>query len=183
MKFQLTQGWVSKGTENLKVTGSFHILKNSFSLKLHITEPSVIAVNSKPNSPVWQDSCVEFFCSFDGKSYYNFEINAIGAVLGQYGKDRSDRSFLSPDKLEKIDVKSSLGNEPFGLRNEVTNWEIEVEIPFSMFSENEIKSLDSLCFNIYKCADKSPHRHYMYLHEINTENPDFHRPEFFRSLY
>ena len=125
---------------------------------------------------------MEFFCSFDGENYYNFEINAIGAILGQYGKNRSDRVFLEPEKLKSIYVKSSLGNKPFGLKDEVTDWEIEVEIPFSLFSKNELKSLYSLIFNIYKCADKSPHRHYMYLHEIKTEKPDFHRPEFFKKM-
>jgi hypothetical protein len=183
LDIQLTQGWTSERLENLKVVGSFHILKDSFSLSFQITEPSVIAINSDFNSPVWQDSCVEFFCSFDGKNYYNFEINAIGTVLGQYGKNRDERVFLEPEKLKEINVKSSLGEKPFSLRNEVTDWEIEVEIPFSVFSENELKHLNSLNFNIYKCADRSPHRHYMYLHEIKTERPDFHRLEFFKNFY
>ena len=182
MYFKLREGWTSQITENLKVEGIFEILKNSFFLRFNIREPSVLAVNSGFNTPVWQDSCVEFFCSFDRENYYNFEINAIGAVLGQYGKNRSDRVFLKPEELKRIRIKSSLGKEPFGLINEVTNWKIEIEIPFSIFLEKELNCLNSLKFNIYKCADNSPHRHYMYLHEIKTEKPDFHRPEFFGKI-
>lgn len=183
MNFSLAERWASIPTENLKVDGIFEIQNDSFFLKFNILEPSVIATNSDFNSPVWQDSCVEFFCSFNNESYYNFEINAIGAILGQYGKDRSHRDFLKPEMLKKIEVQSSLGNEPFGLKNEKTQWETAILIPFSIFSKNEINLLDSLSFNIYKCADKSSHKHYLSLFDINSEKPDFHRPEFFKKFY
>ena len=40
------------------------------------------AVNSTDNSPVWEDSCVEFFVQIPGeKYYYNFEFNCIGTAL------------------------------------------------------------------------------------------------------
>lgn len=183
MDFFLTERWASIPTENLKVKGVFEIQSNAFFLKFDIVEPSVIAVNSDFNSPVWQDSCVEFFCSFDEKHYYNFEINAIGAILGQYGKDRVHRNFLEPEILQNISVNSSLGKEPFELRTEKTLWETEIHIPFSIFPNNELNRLNLLRFNIYKCADKSPNKHYMILFDINTKAPDFHRPEFFKKFY
>jgi hypothetical protein len=182
LNFFLTERWASIPTKNLKVDGIFEILADTFFLKFDILEPSVIAVNSDFNSPVWQDSCVEFFCSFDEKHYYNFEINAIGAILGQYGKDRFHRNFLKPETLKKIGANSSLGIEPFGLRNEKTRWETEIVIPFSIFSKNEINHLNSLSFNVYKCADRSQQRHYMSLFNIESETPDFHRPEFFQKI-
>ena len=37
-------------------------------LKYFVSEKQIRAVNVEPNTPVWQDSCVEFFVSFnDGK--------------------------------------------------------------------------------------------------------------------
>ena len=40
------------------------------------------AVNSTDNSPVWEDSCVEFFVQIPGeKYYYNFEFICIGTAL------------------------------------------------------------------------------------------------------
>jgi len=183
LNFSLTERWASKPTENLKVDGIFEVQNNAFFLKFNIQEPSVTAINSDSNSPVWQDSCVEFFCSFNNEGYYNFEINAIGAILGQYGKDRIHRDFLKPETLKKISVKSSLGKKPFGLRNKKTQWKTEIHIPFSIFSKNEINILDSLSFNIYKCADRSPHKHYMSFFDINSEKPDFHKLEFFQKFF
>ena len=182
MEFSLTERWAAKPTKNLKVSGSFEIFAANFLLKFNILEPSVLAENKEFNSPVWQDSCVEFFCSFGNNNYYNFEINAVGAVLAQFGKNRNNRAFLNIDVLKKITVKSSLGSEPFGLKNELTEWNIEIVLPFSIFSSYDRNSLNLLSFNIYKCADRSPHKHYMSLFDIDTEKPDFHRPEFFKKL-
>jgi len=45
----------------------------SILLKYLVQEPQLRAVNMEYNSPVWEDSCVEFFLSLEGdNSYYNF---------------------------------------------------------------------------------------------------------------
>jgi hypothetical protein len=36
--------------------------------------------------------------------------------------------------------------------------------------------------NLYKCADKSKTPHYLSAFPIETEKPDFHRPEFFQEF-
>lgn len=179
----LNQGWADKLTENLSVKCDLNIKKNSISLKFQIVEPSVRAENCGFNQKVWEDSCVELFLSFDGSNYYNFEINCIGSVLGAYGPDRFSRQFIDPQILKLIEVLSSLGNKPIGIRNSVTNYEIEVLIPRQVFVFDNDPDLRKMSGNIYKCADRSPTPHYMYLYEIITEKPDFHRPEFFGKLF
>ena len=60
----------------------------------------LLAVNSTDNSPVWQDSCVEFFVQIPGeKYYYNFEFNCIGTALAARRTSRSDAEHFSPEKM------------------------------------------------------------------------------------
>ena len=181
-KYFLKQGWVKKPLENLKVECDLNISTDSISAVFNVTEPSVRAVNTGFNQPVWQDSCVELFLSFDKKNYYNFEINCIGSILGQFGTNRQNRKFIDSQALELIKVSSSLGNKPFGAKKSVTNYQIKVFIPKEVFVFDENPDLLNVTGNIYKCADLSLTPHYMYLFEINTEKPDFHRPGFFNGF-
>jgi len=178
----LKQGWTQKPLENLIVNCDLCISTDSISAVFNVTEPTVRAVNTGFNQPVWQDSCVELFWSFDKKNYYNFEINCIGSILAQYGENRHSRKFIDPQVLELIRVSSSLGSKPFGVKKSVTNYQIKVFIPKTVFIFDENPDLINVSGNIYKCADLSPTPHYMYLFEINTGKPDFHRPEYFKDL-
>ena len=181
-KYFLKQGWVKKPIENLKVECDLNISTDSISAVFNVTEPTVRAVNTGFNQPVWQDSCVELFLSFDNKNYYNFEINCIGSILAQYGENRHNRKFINPQALELIEVSSTLGSKPFGIKESVTSYQIKIFIPKTVFIFDENPDLINVAGNIYKCADLSPTPHYMYLFEIKTEKPDFHRTEFFKGF-
>ena len=63
------------------------------------------AVNSTDNSPVWEDSCVEFFVQIPGeKYYYNFEFNCIGTALAARRTGREMPSTSQPIKWLKSNV-------------------------------------------------------------------------------
>lgn len=181
--FILKQGWTTEVMKDLEVSGNISVSKKGFNFYFNVCEPSVRAVNSGYNQKVWEDSCVELFLSFDGVNYYNFEINCIGSVLGAYGKDRHSREFLDESLLKLVKVKSSLGKVPFGAVLIPASYDIDIKIPAKVFVFDKDPDLKKARGNIYKCADRSPTPHYMYLHEITTEKPDFHRPEFFRPLF
>ena len=179
----LKQAWTEKPIENLKVTCDFNASPEEISAVFHITEPSVKAEYSEINSKVWEESCSELFLSFGNGSYYNFEVSCIGCVLAEHGKNRFNRTLLGQKTIEKIEVYSTLGSTPFGIRNEITTYTLSVRIPKEvfLFDGGKIDAM-SLTGNIYKCADKSPTPHYMTLFDIISERPDFHRPEFFKKL-
>ena len=179
----LKQAWRQKPLKNLDVSCDFKASPDEISAVFHITEPSVKAEYSGTNQRVWEDSCSELFFSFGNGFYYNFEISCIGCVLAEYGKDRYSREFLRPEIIENIKVSSTLGNIPFGIKNEKTNYTLEIKIPKEVFVFDNCKiNTLSLIGNIYKCADKSPTPHYMYLFDILSEKPDFHRPESFNRI-
>jgi len=76
-------------------------------LQFNVEEKFIKATHGRMNDPVYEDSCVEFFISFDeGKTYYNIEINCIGTVLGGFGQGKESRQLLPETLLEKI--KSSV---------------------------------------------------------------------------
>ena len=179
----LKQRWAEKQLENLEVTCDFKATKEEISAVFNITEPSVKAEYSEINSKVYEESCSELFLSFGNGFYYNFEISCIGCVLAEYGKNRFNRTLLDPKTIEKIEVSSTLGSIPFGIRNEITRYTLTVKISKEVFIF-DVGRIDtmSLTGNIYKCADKSPTPHYMTLFDIKSEKPDFHRPEFFKKL-
>ena len=179
----LKQRWSEKPLENLEVTCDFKASEEEISAVFNITEPSVKAEYSEINSKVYEESCSELFLSFGNGSYYNFEISCIGCILAEHGADRFNRVLLDHKTIEKIEVFSTLGSIPFGIRNEITSYTLTVKIPKEVFifDGGRIGTM-SLTGNIYKCADKSPTPHYMTLFEIKSERPDFHRPEFFKKL-
>lgn len=179
----LKQAWAERPLEDLEVSCDLEAAEEGISATFRITEPSVRSVYSEINSRVYEDSCSELFFSFDGKSYYNFEISCTGCILAEYGKNRYERVLLDPETIEKITVSSTLGNRPFGIKNEKTSYTLSVRIPKEVFVFNGGRTDPvSLTGNIYKCADRSPTPHYMTLFEIKSERPDFHRPEFFKKL-
>jgi len=150
-------------------------------LKYYVNEKYVLAQETHTNGAVHKDSCVEFFISVDGKNYYNLEINCIGTVHLAYGPGRSDRKFVEPQIIKKIEVESSLGNQPFQEKSGNFEWEMMIRVPVQSFAFDNIKSLNGLkaTANFYKCGDDTTIPHFVTWNPVGTENPDYHRPEFF----
>lgn len=149
-------------------------------LHFEVEEEAVLARNTEPNSSVCQDSCVEFFFAPGSDRYVNVELNAIGTALVQVGPAREDRVFMSPDQIARIRRHSSLGAEPFLVRQESTVWHLTAAIPFDLLGLSEdVACSRSFRANFYKCGDHLPRRHYLSWNPIDTPAPDFHRPEYF----
>lgn len=158
---------------------------NSIYLYYQVDEPQVRAVNTKFNSPVWEDSCVEFFLSFgDDDGYYNFEINAIGTVLGAYGIDRHKRFHLADSLLTQIVTSPSLERKPIENLERRTFWSMQLIIPVRVFHFSRIKKLSGVDAhaNFYKCGDKLKQPHYLSWKPVLTSTPDFHTPRYFGQL-
>ena len=168
------------------VKAGFAIRHDETSIYLYyqVTEPQVLAVNTRINSPVWEDSCVEFFLQIKEEHYYNFEFNAIGTVLGGYGMDRHKRSQLSDHLLALIDTTPSLGNKPIENLEKRTFWSLRLIIPIRVFHFSNIKSLSGVDAhaNFYKCGDKLNQPHFLSWKPVMTSTPDFHQPKYFGVL-
>lgn len=133
-------------------------------------------LNTAPDSSVWEDSCLECFISFDGEKYMNIECNANGAFLCCIGPDRNERAYVR---------KLGIALPQVCAREQDGGWEATVSIPLDCIEALWACRPDSgmnFSANFYSCGDKTPLPHYAAWNEVKTENPDFHRPEFFGKI-
>jgi len=175
--------WVP--AENVHVSFDIQHRGSSILLKYKVEEPQVRAVNTDYSSPVWEDSCVEFFIALEGdSSYYNFEFNAIGALLGAYGPDRNQRKQLPLETLKLIDTGPSLGRQIIKNLEGNIKWEMDIVIPVTVFCHHDLKDLagKNAKANFYKCGDKLDSPHFLSWQAVQTDKPDFHLPAWFGDL-
>ena len=133
------------------------------------------AVNTEPDSAVWEDSCLEFFIEpYPGKGYYNFEINPAGALKVCFGPGRADRERIQTPLpyREYFRIKTTRTEE---------DWSAAYIIPLSLlFPDGSVPSQARA--NFYKCGDETATPHFQCWHPVQAEAPDFHRPECFGTL-
>lgn len=154
-------------------------------LHYRVEEQSVRAVARQDQEHIWEDACVEcFIMPFGDGFYYNIECNCTGKLLVAVGKDRHERKQAPAEVMQGIDRWASLGTEPFDTRQQATKWELALRLPLSTFFLHKLESFDGLTAtgNFYKCGDCLPVPHFISWNQIKTENPDFHRPEFFGQM-
>jgi len=169
------------------VEASFDIRHRSTSILLNyfVSERQVRAVNTGFNSPVWEDSCVEFFIRLeDDHNYYNFEFNAIGTVLGAYGPDRNNRKWLPVESLREITTTPSLGKGIIETLEGKLSWTLEIVIPVTVLVHSGITDISGqqAHANFYKCGDKLKQPHFLSWQPVLTDHPNFHSPKHFGEL-
>lgn len=157
---------------------------HSIYVKYYVREESIRAFYRTSNEPVYKDSCVEFFVTFDQKHYYNFEFNSLGTCLMGFGAGRGTRSRVDDSVIKKIKRYAIIDNRFTGDIGELISWQLTVSIPLEVFYQDSIRSLKGKTAhaNFYKCGDELPQPHYLAWNKIDTPQPDFHRPEFFGEL-
>ena len=154
-------------------------------LHFRVREDVTRAVCAADREPVWEDSCVEFFFAPAGDGlYYNFECSCTGKLWLCCGRGRENRIFLPDEAYSAVRRRSSLGSEPFGLREGGVSWELTLTIPAEALAFHRLHSFGGLHArgNFYKCGNMLPRRHYLSWAPVRTPSPDFHRPEFFAPI-
>ena len=149
-------------------------------LNYRVNEEAVRAVAEDDNGRVWEDSCVEFFVTFDGKQYHNIECNCVGTILSAVGPERENRNLLAAELLDKIKRKSTLDKDSMPVNGPV-EWEVSLIIPVEIFASSGVDSFDGIEArgNFYKCGDLLPTPHFLSWNPIEIPVPNFHRPDFF----
>ncbi len=154
-------------------------------IEYSVTEQNVQATNTKINSMVCEDSCVEFFVSpvKDG-IYYNFEFNCLGTPRLGWGTNRSNNQLVDPKIVQTITRDASLGSAPFSEQEGTFTWQLLVVIPLSTFVKHTLESVKGITMyaNFYKCGDFLSNKHYLSWNPIGTAVPDFHVPHCFGRL-
>ncbi len=166
-------------TEDTGIRAQGQLCYDDKNLYVHLSavEEDIRAEYTEPLSPVYQDSCLEFFFKMeDSENYFNFEINPNGCLCTQFGPNKSDR----------INIVRDDAVEYFGIQTNRTSdgWEVFYQIPLSFIQlfypdyhfEGELKA------NLYKCGNNTVHKHYLAWNPIDLDLPNFHCPEYFGTL-
>ena len=175
------EGWPEKPEVTVEVSNDHERLY----LKWHVKGEQLRAATTEDQGPVWEDSCVEFFCQVPGDTHYmNFECNCIGAMVGSRRLGRAENvQPLSPEQMALIERKCSFPREAFEEKDGLFEWEVELRIPLKLiFREKEPVFPQKLRCNFYKCADKTKKPHFLSWQPIDLPKPNFHCPEFFKEI-
>lgn len=141
------------------------------------------AENFKNQSPVSEDSCVEFFVEPTGElPYWNFEFNCIGTINASHRIERKNPTRLTDDELARIERYPSCGTRPFRELEGLFTWNLLVGIPLDLIGVKYEGKPIEMRGNFYKCASAATQPHFLSWNPIKTEHPDFHRPEFFGKI-
>lgn len=153
-------------------------------LKFYVKEKYIRAQETRTNGDVYKDSTVEFFISPDENNYYNFEFSCIGTIHLAYGPGRDNRKFVPVETVEKIDISSTLGSQPFTEKTGNFEWEMAIRIPIECFIYSDIETFNELKAkgNFYKCGDETSVPHFVTWNPVKTDQPDYHRPEYFGKI-
>ncbi|MGQ8335238.1 carbohydrate-binding family 9-like protein [Sunxiuqinia sp. A32] len=149
-------------------------------LQFSVSEDEILAKYSNHQEPVYKDSCVEFFISFEGdENYYNLEFNCLGTCLAAYGRNRNNRTSLPINLIKEIRSSTNINRQ-----KELFNWSLSLRIPSKIFAYNQIAKLSGLKVNsnFYKCGDDLSKPHFLCWNNIETNEPDFHQPGFFGEI-
>lgn len=140
-------------------------------VRMETDENPLLARRRKQNDEISDDSCMEFFLKPNANDphYLNFEFNPFGAMYLGLRTDRYNNEYPEEDK-EFFNVKTYVDGEA---------WVLTFTIPFEFISRMVGGIDDEFKGNFYKCGVDTVCEHYVTYYPIDTEEPDYHRPEFF----
>ena len=135
------------------------------------TDSALEAFFAFPEIP---DGADELFAPDNNALYFNFEINANGAMYAKTGWGRKGREPLLPEEFAQTEVCAQILAD---------GWEVSCLVPAALICRlTGIESFapgDSLFCNFYKISEDPAIEHYLSYNPIESETPNFHLPRYF----
>ncbi|MCQ2347640.1 MAG: hypothetical protein MJZ65_00445 [Paludibacteraceae bacterium] len=154
----------------------------------HVQGRQLRALALQDQQPVWEDSCVEFFCQVPGDDHYmNFETNCIGTMVASRRLSRTDDvQPFTPEQMVTITRHCSLPHQLIEEQDGMFDWSVEITIPLALiYGTHPVPGPNDpvvLRANCYKCGDKTRYPHFVSWQPIPLPQPDFHCPQFFGTI-
>lgn len=155
--------------------------REGFYCVLKCYEENPRAVFTENDSPVFRDSCVEFFLApVEGREeYINIECNSLAVSLCEFGKGRQNRLLVSSLCEERPEVTAFSGCDESG-----KFWGVNIFVSLSLISKlfavpPEKLSFNNFRANIYKCGDETDIPHYIAFSPVTSPALGFHNPSCF----
>lgn len=146
---------------------------------LYCEESNPVRHCSNHFDKVYFDSALEAFFQFipDCPLYFNFEFNANGAALVRYGHNRFDRSSISIEEIDQLNIETSI---------EENHWQLTFYIPFDLIQKYQpdfVPSKETPVYaNFYKLSEAKEIEHYGSFADIDSPEPNFHLIQCFKAF-
>lgn len=142
------------------------------------------AVNYKPNTPVYEDSCVGLCLQSptNSKSYISLMINCIGTLCGKIHSADGTMEAIPEELLSTITCYASCGTRPFRELEGLFTWNILAEIPFKLFGMESPEFPLEIKGNFFKCASGTSQPHFLSWMPIDSPTPNFELPDYFGKI-
>lgn len=173
------------GTKSIPKTYGYlgFVPEEGFYLKMVCEEDEPLRTYENVLDPVYRDSAMEAFFQFEPERgrgsaiYLNFEVNANGALLAEYGSGRAYRTHFTKEELEEFGCRAAV---------EEGRWSFRMHIPLGILDDiygalNIGKGSRFTC-NFYKISEAKEIEHYASCFPIRSEIPSFHMPEYFGEM-
>ena len=153
---------------------------NRICVLFECTTDEIRNMNTSDQSPVSDDSCVEVFlepCA--GDEYRNLEVNYCGAINASHRRSRKESTRMTPDELSR--VWTFRRNAPTNTDNGKYRWLQYICAPFDLIGIEYYEG-KQIRGNVYACAAKASKPYFLCWNPIDTQSPDYHRPEYFGTM-
>ena len=174
------KNYISDGEYKPEVV--FYVSYNNLGFLVHfdVFEKNPRATYKENFSPVYEDSCVEWFVNFDPEytsKYFNIEINASGCVDMSFRRDRYEKIDLTQSEVESLNISTQIYEN---------HWTVDYIVKFELiqkyFINYKFEKGQKFSSNVYKCADALEVFHEASWKPINLNKRDFHCPELFGTM-
>lgn len=108
--------------------------------------------------------------------YLNFEMNANGALLACYGKNKMNRIPFTPDQIRKMKCSAEIREEQWNV-----NLTLPIEILEQVYGKLNLQEGSDFRCNFYKICETKEYEHYAAYRCVESEQPNFHLPEYFEN--
>lgn len=160
-----------------KAFGQMAMLENyGFVVSMTAVEQNPLRRYTQNEDPVYMDSGLEAFLNFNpkaGQDYFNFEMNANGAMLSGFGNGRNRKRVVDIAKYSAVCTANILED----------SWNVLLEIPmeliYDIYGIDSLGKGDTITCNFFKISEDPQYEHYASYAPIISEKPNFHLPEFF----
>ena len=177
--FQLSYPWDQNGYCP-RTEFRLYADREGFHLHTLVEERNPRRQETRHMHDVYTDSCTEWFVNFlpeAGERYFNFEVNANGAMYVSYRTKEGDLTLLTEAEIGRLRIRTRIASGC---------WEVSYCVPYDLIqhyipSFRPLKQMQ-IRTNFYKCGDHTPYPHYGIWHVYDAEKPDFHRPEHFETV-
>lgn len=151
------------GTEKIAKTYGYigFVPGDGLYIKLVCEEKNPLRIYKKDQDPVYKDSAMEAFFQFKGNDtaaddiYLNFEMNANGALLACYGKNKMNRIPFTPDQIRKMKCSAEIQEEQWNV-----NLTLPIEILEQVYGKLNLQEGSDFRCNFYKICETKEYEHY-----------------------